>query len=364
MENKRRTIVITGGGTGGHLFPALAVAEALREMAPDVDLLYISRENIRDRSEVERRNIPFQGFKLSGLRRKISLKNILALWRFAAALIKCWFLLRRQSKGVVFGVGGYAAAPAMAAGKLAGWKLALHEQNSVPGLVNRVMASRCDSVFLTFDSTREYLSGVSTVTTGLPMRKELLEAMDSAPTDKKKDGPFVLIMGGSQGARKLVETGLKVLQKISERGVAFKALIQTGEKNYDWAVSLPKPDEVELTPFIENMAEVYKKTDIVVSRAGSGSLSEIALLGLPSILIPYPFASEDHQLINARGFLNTGAAYLIEEQDLTPERLGEYLSSLLQRDEERLAMGQCALSLAKRDAANTIAKELLRLLNI
>ncbi len=172
----------------------------------------------------------------------------------------------------------------------------------------------------------------------------------------------MLLTGGSQGARKMVETALQAFQQVKDRGLAFRARVQTGERNYDWALSLPRPREVELTPFIHDMAAAYEETDLIVARAGSGSLSEIALWGIPSILIPYPFASENHQRENARSFENAGAAWLIEENKLTPESLAEAIVSLLRDEARRESMKQCAASLARRDAARTIAQELLRLL--
>lgn len=357
-------VIVTGGGTGGHLFPALAVAEALRREKPELRLLYIGREHERDRNEVERRRFTFKGFPLEGLRRKITLGNISALWHFTKALWQCWGMMRRRPPGVVFGVGGYVSAPAMAAGKAAGWMVALHEQNTIPGLVNRLLASRCDRVFVTYESSKEYFKGTSCMTTGLPLRGDLLEAFDRRTPREPSETPSVLLIGGSQGARRVVETGLQAFWNLHSLGIEFHAVVQTGEKNYEWAESLPRPEEVVLVPFIEDMAGAYRDADVVLSRAGSGSLSEIALWGLPSILIPYPFASENHQAANAKTFTDAEAALAIEEKELTPNRLSDLLLQLLQDKDKRTVMGKKAESLARRDAAQVIAKELIRLLDL
>lgn len=362
IDPSKAKIVITGGGTGGHLYPALAVAEALQDERPGLDLLFIGRDSERERKEVERRNIPFYGFPLKGLRRQITPSNICALWRFMAAFWQCRSLLKRCSPGVVFGVGGYVSAPAMTAGKRLGWKVALHEQNTIPGLVNRFLASHCDRVFATFESSVAHFSGADCMVTGLPLRREILNALDRRAPRGRSEVPFVLLTGGSQGARKMVEAALQAFQQVKDRGLVFRARVQTGERNFEWALSLPRPKEVELAPFIHDMASAYEETDLIVARAGSGSLSEIALWGIPSILIPYPFASENHQRENARSFENAGAAWLIEESTLTPESLAEAIVSLLRDKARRESMKHSAASLARRDAARTIAQELLRLL--
>ncbi len=354
-----KTVVITGGGTGGHLFPAVAVMEALRRAAPDLRLVFIGRDAERDREEIERRGVEFTGLKLEGLKRRLTVKNGRALWRFAKGVWRCLRLMRTMPKGVVFGVGGYVSAPAMLAGKILGWRLALHEQNTVPGLVNRWMAAWCGEVFTTYKATGDYLKKVSCTVTGFPLRKEMLAVrkVDAALQAEKK--PFVLAIGGSQGARKIVEMSVAACRRIHDKGIEFDALIQTGERNYEWAQTLNPPPRVRLVPFIREMAEAYDKADMVIARAGSGSLSEIAFFGLPSILIPYPYASGNHQLLNARCFAEAGAARILEEAALSPEVLENELTVLLNDDEIRREMGRKAVSLAREDAAETIADRLL-----
>ncbi|MGC9326535.1 MAG: undecaprenyldiphospho-muramoylpentapeptide beta-N-acetylglucosaminyltransferase [Candidatus Hinthialibacter sp.] len=362
-RNSGPDIIITGGGTGGHLYPALAVAQALLAEKPDLNLLFICRDHERDRQEIKKWNIPYQAFPLEGLRRKITPGNICAMWKFAQALRQCRLLMKRRSPGVVFGVGGYVAAPAMTAGKLSGWKVTLHEQNTVPGLVNRLMAPRCDRVFLTFDSTRDYWPKLQCMTTGLPLRRELLEASKQNAASPQQAAPSVLLIGGSQGARKLVEIGLQALKTIQDRGIDFQAVVQTGERNFEWAQSLPQPEGTILKAFIFDMAQAYRDANVVISRAGSGSLAEIALWGLPSILVPYPFASENHQTKNAQTWAAAGAAFMIEEKDLTSARLADHLAALLSDADQRTAMSRRAAALARRDAAHMIAGELVRLLD-
>lgn len=359
-SRQAKAIVITGGGTGGHLFPAVAVMEALQLAAPDLRLEFIGRDVQRDREEIERRGVSFTGLSLEGLKRRLTLRNVRALWLFAYGVWRCWRSMRAMPKGIVFGVGGYVSAPAMLAGKILGWKLTLHEQNTVPGLVNRMMAAWCGAVFTTYEATGVYLKDAPWVVTGFPLRKELPAAKESG-SPPMNERPFLLVIGGSQGARAIVEKSMAACRLLGEKGIEFEALIQTGERNYEWAKTLEPLPNVRLTPFIHEMAEAYLKADMVVSRAGSGSLSEIACFGLPSILIPYPYASGNHQALNARCFAEAGAARVVEEAALTPEQLGNELSVLLSDRKARSDMGHKAGRLARDDAARTIAEHLLNL---
>lgn len=363
-ETARHTgsIVVTGGGTGGHLYPALSVAEALRALAPNAPMLFVGREAERDRREAEGRGLPFFGLNLQGLKRKLTLANLKAVWLAFSGVARCLSAMKRMPKGVVFGVGGYVSAPAMAAGKLLGWKTALHEQNAVPGLVNRMMAPRCDAVYVTYEETRKYIPGVECKAFGFPLREEMLKQRRESQTAGHERPFTILVIGGSQGAKRLTEACLQAFERMSAQGRAFEALVQTGERNLDWAMSLPRPACVTLTPFIDDMASAYQRANAVVSRAGSGSLSEIALWGLPSVLVPYPFASENHQSANANAFAEAGAALVMEEKDLRAEALAGALCGLMDDPQRRGEMSRNASVLGRGDAADRIARDLLGLI--
>ncbi len=356
----KKVIVVTGGGTGGHLYPALAVVEEL-QTSTDVELHYIGLKKERDQKEVQSRGIPFYGLRLAGLKRRLTFQNLRAVWYAVAGWIGCLRILKTFGKGVVFGVGGYVSAPAMLAGKILGWKLALHEQNAIPGLVNRNLARFCDRVFLTYVHSQRYFPGLNCRCTGMPIRKAVRETAHREPSQRENKPPLVFVMGGSQGARKLVEITLPAFRQLEGKKIAFQAVVQTGERNYEWAKTLPTASSVTLVPFIEDMASMYRQTDVVVSRAGSGSLSEIALWGFPSILVPYPYASDDHQRKNAEEFQNAKAAYLCDEADLNQENAAMLLEELLTNREKRIEMGKQAKSLAHDSAATVIASQLLDL---
>ncbi len=362
LSRQSSLLVVTGGGTGGHLFPALAVVEAVQDLRPDQEILYIGRDAERDRREVEQRNIPFAGLPLMGLRRRITIENLKALWLFWRGVAKAKRLMRMYRNGVVFGVGGYVSAPAMIAGKRLGWPVCLHEQNTLPGLVNRTLARRCDQVYATYESSKQYLNNPNCKVTGFPLRKSILEAAANGETKQSLTVPHVLLLGGSQGARKLVELSNTVFQLLDEQNISYTGTVQTGERNFEMAKAMPWSGRIELVPFIDNMADAYRHTDIIISRAGAGSLAEIALWRIPSILVPYPYASGNHQERNAQEWQESGAAILLREPELTAETLTNELAGLLTNEGKRKDMHGCAASLARSDAAQTIARDLIRML--
>ena len=357
-------MMITGGGTGGHLYPALAVAEAVRMRRPGLNLLFIGLDAVQDRQEVERRGFAFMGLPLLGWRRRFSMRNAKALLLFVWGIFRCVKQWRRFQPGVVFGVGGYVSAPAMIAGRWLKWKVALHEQNTVPGLVNRMLARGCDRVFITFEQTRRRLPGRTCECTGFPLRREVIQPAPHRPKEKREPdvGGNLLLIGGSQGARRLVETACGTFVEWNRRALPFKARVQTGEKNLEWARQLPWPEGIELVPFIHDMAAAYAEADLMISRAGAGSLAEIALWGLPAVLIPYPYSSENHQAVNAEEWQAAGAAVVIPESQLTPAGLGDVLEDLLTHPDRREEMSRKALGLARRDAADVLADRLIQML--
>lgn len=354
-------IVLTGGGTGGHLYPALAVAEAVQRLSPATPLLYIGREAERDRTEVERRAIPFVGLPLEGLRRRLDLRNIRALWRTLRAMVHCIRILLRYPKGTVFGVGGYVSAPAMLAGMVLGWRVSLHEQNTIPGLVNRTLARWCTTVYLTYEKTLDFLPQAKCDVMGFPLRQSLIQARMAVQERSSAWRPHLLVLGGSQGARRVTEVALEAFGLLQEKNIAFSATVQSGSRNLEWASEQPRPESVEVVPFIEDMATAYARSDVVICRAGSGTLSELALWGLPAILVPYPYASENHQQVNAEVFSSQGAGILCKESELNSALLAKLLYDLLIHEDRRRDMSQHVARLAKVDASDRIANELIAL---
>lgn len=362
-QPRKPLLVVTGGGTGGHLYPALAVVEAVQESDPEQEILYIGRDAARDRDEVEKRNIPFAGLPLMGLRRRITIQNIKALWLFWRGVSKAKRMMKEYPSGVVFGVGGYVSAPAMIAGKRLRWQVCLHEQNTIPGLVNRTLAKWCDKVYATFEISQRYLKNPNCTVPGFPLRRSLLEMFKNTKSQtNENEVPHVLLIGGSQGAKRLVELAKPVFDELDKQGIAYTATVQTGERNFKDAASFDWSSNVKLVPYIHNMAEVYAQTDVIISRAGAGSLSEIALWGIPAILVPYPYASGNHQEHNAKAWVDAGAAVCLREQELSSNLLYTELSGLLSNNNRRKVMHGGAASLARSDAAQFIARDLIAML--
>ena len=346
-------IGVMAGGTGGHVFPALAVADALR--AQGMQVFWIGT-----RRGMESRLVPEHGFemewvRIEGLRGKGLAQRLAGPFRLLAALSQARVILRRRNPGVVLGMGGFASGPGGLAARILGLPLVIHEQNSVPGMTNQWLARIATRVFEAFPGS--FPKARRAVATGNPVRGAI--AAIQAPAERlagRTGRPRLLVLGGSLGAKALNETVPAALALIPE---SDRPLVrhQTGEQTQKIARSAYAAAGVEadVVPFIRDMAEAYAWADLVVCRAGALTVSELAAAGLASILVPYPHAVDNHQEGNARYLANAGAALLVIQRDLTPEWLAARLNELLPDRARLLAMGERARGLAHPDAVERIA---------
>ena len=368
-ESQKLRIMIAGGGTGGHLFPALAVAEAVEKLAPEAEILFVGSDR-----GIEARRFPTDRYRLEllpvrGFNRRNPVANVGVLWRFLKSLGRAWKLVGRFDPHAVLGVGGYSSGPACAVALLRGRPVALHEQNSYPGLVTRRLSRWAKEVYLSYEEAAAFLSKKARwLVTGNPPRaglsrvpKESARRFYGLPVDV----PVVFAFGGSQGARGLNQALLDALPELlTETRTHF--LWSVGRYDLEQVrrrVAELDPDgkRVQVFEFVETMAEAYSAADLVISRAGATTLSELTALGVPAILVPYPYAAGDHQRANARTLAQAGAAVVVDQSELTGDRLAREIRALI-GDEERLRrMGEAARSLARPRAALDIADRLLRL---
>lgn len=343
-------VMILAGGTGGHIFPALAVAEKLRSHG--CELLWLGTEAGMEARLVPQQGIPMEwlavaGFRGKGLRAKALApgKLLLACWQAAR-------ILRRFKPDVVLGMGGFVAGPGGLMSKLLGIPLVIHEQNRIPGTTNRLLVKCAKKVLEAFPGS--FAADIGAVCVGNPLRASIVA---EAETPQAHDGlPRLLVVGGSLGAKALNET---VPEAIALAGVKLKIRHQTGQamRAETEALYARLGVEAEVVAFIQDMADAYRWADLAVCRAGAMTLSELAAFRLPSIQVPFPFAIDDHQTANARYFSEAGAAKLLPQSELTPQRLSEELKTLLQ---ELTPMSQNAHRLAKLDAAEKVADLCLR----
>jgi UDP-N-acetylglucosamine--N-acetylmuramyl-(pentapeptide) pyrophosphoryl-undecaprenol N-acetylglucosamine transferase len=349
-------VVIAGGGTGGHLFPGMAVAEELATRGHEVRFVGTARG-------IEAKACPKEGWPLDlidigGLKGGGPLGIVKGLLRVPRALFQSLALLRRHRPALVIGVGGYASGPVVLTAALTGHATAILEQNSVPGVTNRILGRVVRLVFGAFEAARAFFPTEKYRLVGNPVRKRVRERLNVNANVSANAN--VLVVGGSQGAHAVNELVCEAMIRLKAEGHAPSLVHQSGEKDApDLARRYREAGlSVEVTPFIDDMAAAYRAAGLVICRAGASTLAELTTLGLPSILIPFPFAADDHQTKNARELEEKGAAKLLVQKDTTPELLASTMRQLL-GDRERLAtMEQAARALGRPNAHAEIADAL------
>ena len=348
--------VLAGGGTGGHVIPALAIAHELRELYT-AEIIFIGTSR-----GIENRLVPAAGFQLKlvevGALKKVSLLTRLqTMAALPAAIFRSWQILSEFRPDVVIGVGGYASGPAMLAAALAGIPTLAFEPNVVPGLANRIMAPMVSAAAVHFEETCHYFRRCQV--TGVPVRTAFFRLPAKAPGS----APTLLFFGGSQGAHAINQAVLQSLGTIVEEIPGIHIIHQTGERDYNEAQAayLRSRARAEVFPFIEDMPEMFACADLLVCRSGASTVAEVTAAGKPAVLIPFPHAADDHQLRNAEALARAGAAVLIPEKELTSERLVRTVRELM-CDPSRLArMAAASRKLAHPDAAREIARTAGRL---
>jgi UDP-N-acetylglucosamine--N-acetylmuramyl-(pentapeptide) pyrophosphoryl-undecaprenol N-acetylglucosamine transferase len=354
-------MVVAGGGTGGHLFPGVAVAKEICRRFEGVEVLFVTGKRKME-SEVLRKagfrqaSIAVEGMKGTGL-----LKGAWVALKLPWSFLQSLWIIREFSPQLVLGVGGYSAGPVCLAARVMGVSSAIHEQNSFPGVTNRLLCRVVNRVFISFEESRKHFSGGSIHLTGNPIRPEFVTSETKAGGNGKLF--TVAVVGGSQGARAINEAFVQALALLKERNRPCRVIHQTGELDYERTVALYKEKgvEAEVKPFIQDMARVYRESDLVVSRAGAGAVFEMAAMGKPSLLIPYPFAANRHQETNARFLAEAGAAEMILQEDLTGEVLADRIAKWMEDRAALEKMGQAARRVSKPDAAQKIADLLLEM---
>jgi len=353
--------MVAGGGTGGHLFPGVAVAQEIGRRFEGAEILFVTgrrkmESEVLRKAGFRQRSIAVEGMKGRGL-----LKGAWVAVKLPWSLLESLWIIRGFSPHLVLGVGGYSAGPVCLAARVMGVPSAIHEQNSFPGVTNRLLCRVVDRVFISFEESRKHFSGGSIFLTGNPIRPEFVTAETRTG---EKGGVFtVAVVGGSQGARAINEAVVEALALLKERKRPCRVIHQTGDLDYEKTVALHRAKGLEalVMPFIQDMAGVYREADLVVSRAGAGAVFEMAAMGKPSLLIPYPFAANRHQETNARFLVEAGAAEMILQENLTGEVLADRLVKWMEGRAALEKMGQAARRVSKPDAAQKIADLLLEM---
>jgi UDP-N-acetylglucosamine--N-acetylmuramyl-(pentapeptide) pyrophosphoryl-undecaprenol N-acetylglucosamine transferase len=349
-------IVVSGGGTGGHIYPALALTREIQKKNKDAQFLYIGTMNGLESKLVPRENIPFKSIHITGFKRKLSFENIKTIFRFLKGVSDSKKILKDFKPDIVIGTGGYVCGPVVYAAAKLHIPTIIHEQNSVPGLTNKFLSRFVSKIAICFAEAKEYFPAEKVVFTGNPRASEVMgqdgvKGRLSAGLSTTK--PAVLIFGGSRGARPINDAVVQALPDLAEK--AYQVLYVTGEVHYDQVKKevelVGNPKNVIIKPFIHNMPEVLAGIDLVVSRAGATTLAEITSLGIPSILIPSPYVTNNHQEKNAKSLSDHGAAHVLLEKDLTGSSLVKCVDSILLNAENLAEMKLKAKKMGVPDSA-------------
>ncbi|MCX8053560.1 MAG: undecaprenyldiphospho-muramoylpentapeptide beta-N-acetylglucosaminyltransferase [Armatimonadetes bacterium] len=359
-------IALTGGGTGGHIYPAISVAQALRELEPTVELLYVGSLHGPEGRIVTEAGIPFRAVPSSPLRRSLSAQNAVSLLKLLLGVLRARRILREFAPEVLIGTGGYTTAAVLVAQRTLGGQVVIHEQNVIPGRTNRWLARVADRVCLSFDSTAQWFPQEKVVVTGLPVRKEFLVLPGKTEARRRlglRENLFtLLVVGGSQGARMLNELLIGAWPLLDDGST--QVLHQVGARNIENTNPPFTGQGVEERYRIEaylDMPTAMAAADLLIGRSGASTVAEIMAAGLPSILVPYPHAVAGEQMANARYLVDRGAALMFQEHSLTCEVLADAVSELRSSRGKLESMAKASRSLAKLDAARTVADVVLSL---
>jgi UDP-N-acetylglucosamine--N-acetylmuramyl-(pentapeptide) pyrophosphoryl-undecaprenol N-acetylglucosamine transferase len=354
-------IVIAGGGTGGHLFPALAIAGELNKRFDDVKTTFVGTAK-----GIEAKIVPKEGYDVrfirsEGLMGKNVYRTARSILKVPLSLKDSYMILKDLNPDLVFGVGGYSSGPVLMCAKLMGIPTMIHEQNSLPGLANRVLGKFVDTIAVTYHESINYFSRERTYLTGNPVRDEILKGEKERgykTFSLDRDLFTIFIFGGSSGAthiNKAVGESLVYLEPFRD---SIQFLHQTGERDYDAVLEIYRSREFKGTvvPFAYEMADAYKVADLIISRAGATTLAELTATGKAAILVPYPYAAGNHQEVNARKLLDIGAARMILDRDLNGKTLSDLIKYMLEDPDAISEMERTSKSLGSPDATKKVVE--------
>ena len=358
---------ITGGGTGGHIYPAIAVADALK----DDEVFYVGNPKNLEFDIVKQKGYKFLGVNVHGMPRTFGFDLIKWTFQLSFAVLKCCFYILKYKPDAVFGTGGYVSAPALLAARIMKVPYMMHDCDAQPGLVTRKIAPHAACVSLAFECAKNYVNNKNCQINGNPIRAEFktLSKSDARKRLNLEDRLTLCIMGGSQGARTINDASVNILKQLS-RDYNLQIIFQTGKRNFDLVIEqllklypeYESDKNIIVKPYFEDMVTVLKASDIALSRCGSLSISEICASGIAPIFVPYPYAAADHQRKNAKFMLEKGAGIYIEDNELTANKLLETIKYLVSNREKLSELQNNTLSLAKFDGTEKILEQLKQII--
>jgi len=365
-RQKHKRIIISGGGTGGHIFPAISVANALRRIDQEIEILFVGAEGRMEMEKVPSAGYKIVGLPVSGFKRSFSPENISVLYKLIKSLFLAKKIIEEFRPDVVVGVGGYASGPVLKQAGRMGIPTLIQEQNSYAGVTNKLLAKKASVICVAYDDMDKYFPAEKIIKTGNPVRQNFdhLENMRNEALKffrLKNDIPIILVLGGSLGAGTINKSLSENIQKMVDSG--YQWLWQTGKQYYEnikAQVSSFSGENISVQSFINRMDYAFSAADIIISRAGAGTISELCLVGKPVILVPSPNVAEDHQTKNALAVSYKNAALIVHDDEAL-KHLTDVAIKLVSDKEERAFLSANILQMADRDADVRIAKEILKL---
>jgi UDP-N-acetylglucosamine--N-acetylmuramyl-(pentapeptide) pyrophosphoryl-undecaprenol N-acetylglucosamine transferase len=363
-----KRFIISGGGTGGHIFPAISIANALKQSLPDAEILFVGAIGRMEMEKVPAAGYPIEGLPVSGFDRKNMLKNVKVLINLVKSLLKARNIIYKFKPDAAIGVGGYASGPLLRAASACGVPTVIQEQNSYAGITNKLLAAKASCICVAYDEMEQFFPADKIVKTGNPIRQDLLlvKPKSQVAYDYFKFSPdkkTLLIVGGSLGARTINQSVIAHLKSLSESGI--QVIWQTGKFYIEEVRKAYEPFKnanILVTDFVTRMDYAYAVADVVISRAGASSISELCLLGKPTILVPSPNVAEDHQTKNAMALVKKDAAVMITDATAR-EQLIPVTLNLIADDAKCHQLTENILKLAENNASGRIVNEILKLLN-
>lgn len=352
---KLTRVIISGGGTGGHIFPALAIADEIKRRNPEVDLLFIGAQGKMEMEKVPQAGYRIVGLPIAGLQRKLTLKNLVLPFKILKSLTRAFLIIRRFKPQLVIGVGGYASGPTLQIAQFLGIPTLIQEQNSFPGKTNRILAKKARAICVAYPEMDRYFAAEKIKLTGNPVRANLIEDLAGLKTkaalffDLDPNKPTLFVMGGSLGAKTLNLAMKNALLLFDESQI--QVLWQCGKSFEDELENIKTtlPPSIKVFPFIQRMDYAYALATVIISRAGALSVSELTLVGKPAILVPSPNVAEDHQTKNARSLVDRSAAILVKDADAATELVTQAFD-LLKDVERQQSLGAALSALALPNA--------------
>lgn len=361
---RKLKFILSGGGTGGHIYPAIAIANELKLRYPDSEFLFVGAQDKMEMQKVPQAGYNIKGLWIAGLQRRLTFENAMFPMKLVSSLLKARTIIRDFRPDVVIGTGGFASGPLLQVAAIAGIPTVIQEQNSYPGITNKVLGRRANRICVAYENLERFFPKSKMVLTGNPVRQDLIDIHDKR---KEAQGYFnldpnkktLLVLGGSLGSRRINQLIAKELVNFSSQGI--QVIWQCGKLYFEQYEHFGDKEDIQVRAFIDRMDLVYAAADIVISRAGASSVSELCIVGKPVIFIPSPNVAEDHQTKNAKSIVDKGGAILISEAVLDTQ-FGNEFNNLLNDPALQKSLSENIKKLAKVQATKDIVEEISKLI--